>query len=246
MFTSKREFTLGPVQKVSAMPPSTDIVAACHGIEVPASPHLSPRMIESISTGRYESTEIAAGLSYFPEGARILELGAGAGVVGAVLARNAKPSAMMSVEANPGLIPHIRELHAHNGVDKLIDLRHAVVLAAPDAPESVEFFVRGNFLGSSLTPLRQERARAVSVPVLRYDDLKREFPHDAIMMDIEGGELDFLRHADLDGVNVLVGEFHRMIYGREGLRECRALLAAKGFKPDENHPNTGVWVMRRA
>lgn len=225
--------------------PAPEIVARCHGIEVPASPHLGPGMIRSMEAGKYEAGEIAAGLACIPKGARILELGAGAGVVGAVLARHLEPAAMLSVEANPRLIPNIRELHAHNGLEGRIALRHGVVISAPDAPETVEFFLRGNFLGSSLTPLNEERSQRVEVPVLRYADLAAEFPHDAIMMDIEGGELEFLRHADLSGVRVVVGEFHRMIYGREGMRECRTLLARAGFAMDETHSRPGIWVWRR-
>ncbi len=203
-------------------------------------------MIESITAGRYEGGEIAAGLACIPKGSRILELGAGAGVVGAVLAKNLAPAAMLSVEANPGLIPNIRGLHTHNGLADLINLRNTVVLSAPDAPAEVTFHVRGNFLGSSLTPLREDRTRPVSVPVLRYGDLRRDFPHDAIMMDIEGGELDFLRHADLTGVKVLVAEYHKGIYGREGLRECRQILARKGFRLVEEHSTPAVWAMVRA
>ena len=203
-------------------------------------------MIESITAGRYEGGEIAAGLACIPKGSRILELGAGAGVVGAVLAKNLAPAAMLSVEANPGLIPNIRDLHTHNGLADLIDLRNTVVLSAPDAPAEVTFHVRGNFLGSSLTPLREDRTRPVSVPVLRYGDLRRDFPHDAIMMDIEGGELDFLRHADLTGVKVLVAEYHKGIYGREGLRECRKLLQRQGFRLVEEHSTPAVWAMVRA
>ena len=86
----------------------------------------------------------------------------------------------------------------------------------------------------------------MTVPVIRYEDLKRDFPHDAIMMDIEGGELEFLRHADLSDVKVLVGEFHREIYGSDGMKECRTLLAAKGFRIDEAHSRPGVHVWHRA
>ena len=121
-----------------------------------------------------------------------------------VLARHLAPAAILSVEANGGLLDNIRALHAHNGVSDLITLRHGVVLSEPDAPAEVEFFVMGNFLGSGLTARNPDRAQSVTVPVIRYEALKREFPHDAIMMDIEGGELEFLRHADLSGVKVLV------------------------------------------
>lgn len=228
------------------MTASTTIVAACHGVEVPSSPHLGPRMIESINAGRYEGGEIAAGLACIPKGSRILELGAGAGVVGAILAKNLAPAAMLSVEANPNLIPNIRELHAHNALSEVIEVRNTVVLSAPDAPAEVTFHVRGNFLGSSLTPTREDKTRPVSVPVTRYADLCHEFPHDAIMMDIEGGELDFLRHADLSAVKVIVAEYHRGIYGGEGFRECRKLLQRHGFRLAEEHSTPAVWAMVRA
>jgi FkbM family methyltransferase len=237
----------GGMTRAAAVPaPEVTVVAQCHGIDVPASPHLGPTMIEAIKAGRYEGSEITCGLACIPKGARILELGAGAGIVGAVLARHLAPAAMMSVEANAALLGNIRALHAHNGVADQITLRHGVVLADPDAPDEVEFFIMGNFLGSGLTARNPDRARPVTVPVIRYDDLKRDFPHDAIMMDIEGGELEFLRHADLSHVKVLVGEFHREIYGSEGMKECRALLVAKGFHIDEVHSRPGVHVWHRA
>ena len=221
------------------------IVATFHGIEVPAAPHLGRGMIVSLNEGKYERREVEAGLKAIPPGARILELGAGSGVVGAVLARHLKPAAMLSIEANPNLLPHIRDLHAHNGLAEAITVRHAVVLSAPDAPDTVEFFVHGNFLGSGLVARNAGKAQAVQVPVLRYADLKAEFPHDIIMMDIEGGELDFLRHADLTGVDTFIAEMHRDIYGREGMRECRSLIEAQGFALDPLS-RAGVHVYRRA
>lgn len=224
----------------------SEIVARCHGVEVPASPYLGPGMVRSIDSGRYEAGEIAAGLACIPKASRILELGAGAGIVGAVLARNCEPVGMVSIEANPRLIPHIRDLHAHNGLDRLIDLRHCVVLSDPDAPQTVDFHVLGNFLGSSLAKRKEGRGVTVNVPVLRYADLTASFPHDAIMMDIEGGELDFLRHADLGPVKVFVAEFHEDVYGKDGMEECGRLLSQQGLVRDEQNSRGAVqaWVRK--
>ena len=222
------------------------IVARMHGIEVPDAPHFGPNMIRSMNEGRYERRETAAGLAVIRPGARILEMGAGAGIVGAVLARNCAPERMVSVEANPALIDHIAALYAHNGLDHLAEVRHGVVLSDPDAPQEVTFFVRPNFLGSALDVVKKpEKASAITVPVIRYADLKREFPHDTIMMDIEGAELDFLRHADLSGVDTFIAETHRDHYGREGMRELRALLTAQGLKADDDAAKVGVVVYRR-
>lgn len=223
----------------------TEIVATYHGVAVPRTEILGPGMIASLNAGRYERSEVICGLAAIPPGSRILELGAGAGVVGAVLARNCAPKAILSVEANPNLLPHIERLHRHNGLDGVISVRHGVVLSDPEAPPSVEFFVSGNFLGSGLQPRAGKRARQVEVPVLRYDELRRTFPHDAIMMDIEGAELEFLRHADLRGVAVVVAEFHREIYGRDGMQDCRRFLGKAGLEKDDALSRGGVHVYRR-
>lgn len=221
------------------------LVAKCHGIEVPDAPHLRKGMIAAMQAGGYERHELAIGMLAIRPGARVLELGAGSGVVGAVLARHCRPAAMLSVEANPDLIPHIHALYAHNGLAGQITLRHAVVLTDPAAPDHVRFFVNGNFLGSGMTPQKADRARPVEVAVLRYDALKASFPHDTIMMDIEGGELDFLRHADLAGVDTFIAETHRNVYGREGMAEIRRLLQAAGLVMDEALSTGGVHLYRR-
>jgi len=221
------------------------IVATYHGIKVPAAPHLGPGMIAAMTAGTYERHEVELALAHVPRGSRVLELGAGSGVAGAVMARKCQPRAVLSVEANPRLLPHIAALYAENGLQYLMDLRHGVVLSAPDAPLTVPFFVRGNFLGSSLAEPDHGLVQPMQVPVIRYDRLKASFPHDVLLMDIEGGELDLLRHADLSGITLLIAEFHRSIFGREGLRECRALLTAQGFVQDAAASAGGVHVWRR-
>lgn len=222
-----------------------EIIATYQGVEIPAAPIFGRKMIAALQEGSYERREVACGLAAIPQGARILELGAGAGVVGAILARNCKPAAILSVEANPQLLPHIARLHQLNGLSGIITLRHGVVISNPAAPMTMTFHVAGNFLGSSLQAREEKKTQAVTVPVLSYDRLRQEFPHDAIMMDIEGGELDFFRHADLSGVNVIVLEMHRDIYGREGMRECRALIEAGGLEMDGHLSKAGVHVYRR-
>ena len=223
---------------------SLPIVAVCHGIDVPAAPHLGQGMIASMATGRYERHEIACGLASIQPGARVLELGAGSGLVGAVLARNCRPEAILAIEANPDLIPHINALYRHNRLDNLISVRNAVVLTAANPPHSITFHVAGNFLGSGLAA-ESQRSRPVDAPVLRYDALKAAFPHDTIMMDIEGGELDFLRHADLTGVRTVVLEVHRAIYGHDGVRECRLLLERARLSQDLSLSRAGVHVYQR-
>ncbi|WP_299826277.1 FkbM family methyltransferase [uncultured Roseobacter sp.] len=223
------------------------IVAQCHGIEVPDAPHFGPGMIKSMQDGRYERNEVRAGLAAIEPGARILELGAGSGIVGAVIAQNCKPDKMLSVEANPELIEHITRLYAHNQLSDVIEVRHGVVLTEPDPPSVIDFFLRGNFLGSALNVIKKpEKARKVQVPVMAYETLKAEFPHDVIVMDIEGAERAFFEHADLDGVHMVILEVHRQIYGREGMQDLRRSFDRNGLVLDEEHSLPGVRVYARS
>ena len=225
---------------------SEAIIATYHGIEVPDAPHLGPGMIKSMNEGRYERREIQAGLAVIRPGARILEMGAGSGVVGAAIAKNCKAERVLAIEANPELLPYITGLYQHNDLADVISVSHGVVLSEPNPPETIDFFLRGNFLGSGLTIVKNpHKARKVTVPTIAYDALRAEFPHDVIVMDIEGAELEFLRHANLDGVDTIVAEMHRDIYGREGMQGCRASLAKAGFEMDVNNSKAGVHVYRR-
>ena len=216
--------------------------AICHGVEVPPSPFLNETRIARINAGRYEGQEIAGALSVIRPGDRVLEMGSGLGIVGAIAARNAAPQAVLSFEANPALIPHIRDLYARNGLQDRIAVHNKVVISAPDRPATLPFHVRNSFLGSSLIDSDARATTRVDVPTIAYDDIRRDFAPDVLLMDIEGGELEFLRHASLDGLRALVMEFHPEAYGREGMRECKRILEAAGFRKVPERCTRHVWT----
>ena len=225
---------------------SSEIVATSRGIEVPGAPHLGPNMIRSIENGTYEGREIEAAMAVVEPGARILELGAGSGFVGAAIARNCAPEKILSFEANPNLIPHIQALYQHNGLSDVIEVRNQIVWAEDPVPKTVTFHLRGNFLGSGLTVVKnRHKATPVEVAVIAYDTVRAAFPHDVIVMDIEGAEREFLENANLDGVHTIIFETHRDIYGRDGMKACRRALDHAGFTVDSENCQGGVHVWRR-
>jgi FkbM family methyltransferase len=234
-----------------AIPPNgethPEIVASCHGIEVPFAPHLGPNMIRALQKGSYERREIEAAMAVIEPGARILELGAGSGFVGAAIARNCAPEAILAFEANPNLMPHIKRLYEVNGLQDVINVRHQIVWSETPTPDTITFHVRGNFLGSGITVVKNpEKATPVEVPVVAYSELRETFPHDVIVMDIEGAEREFLESADLTGVKTVIFETHRDIYGRDGMKACRRALDRAGFLVDSENCQGGVHVWRRA
>jgi hypothetical protein len=56
--------------------------------------------------------------------------------------------------------------------------------------------------------------------------------------------LSFLPAADLSSFRVVIVELHRNIFGREGMKTCRAALSAAGLKQDPDYCNRWVdtWV----
>ncbi len=218
-------------------------VAQCFGVKVPPIPMLNDERLGRINAERYEHQEITGALQVIRPGDNVLELGAGIGLVGAVTAKNAKPAKVLSFEANPDLIPHINALYKLNRLGSKIEVRNQVLLSTPDAPREVTFHLRNSFLGSSLIDTTRRPTRQISVPTASYAQIHQEFSPDVLVMDIEGGELEFLRHATLDGVRAIVVEFHPEAYGREGMRECKTILERAGFAKVPGLCSRTVWTV---
>ncbi|MCV2893906.1 FkbM family methyltransferase [Lentibacter sp. XHP0401] len=215
------------------------------GVKVPPSPYLTEKRIERINAARYEGQEIAGALHVVGPEDRVVEMGAGLGIVGAVTQCNARPAAMVSFEANPNMIPHIEALYALNRIKSKITLHNKVLLTEPEPPESVDFFLRNSFLGSSLTDSEARETTAVSIPTAHFEELRTSFKPTVLLMDIEGGELDFLRHANLEGIRAIVLEFHPEAYGKDGMRECKDILRKAGFSKVNEVSTRLVWTCLR-
>lgn len=222
------------------------IAATCKGVRVPHSSFLTETRIRRIEEARYEGDEIAGALAVVQPGDRVLEMGAGLGIVGAVTALNARPAAVLSFEANSDLIPHARALYAENGLEDVVELRNEVVISAPDRPETVTFHILNSFLGSSLIDKTNRQTRPVEVPTTSFDDLRDSFRPDVLIMDIEGGELEFLEHADLDGIRAVVIEFHPGVYGVQGVKTCKNALRRVGFVKNQDLSTRFVWTCTRS
>ena len=215
------------------------------GIKVPHSPFLNDKRTERIKAGRYEGQEIQGALHVVTPEDRVIEMGAGLGIVGAVVTRNARPAALMAFEANPRLIPHIEALYTLNRIKSKITLRNEVLLTAPDAPASVTFYLRPSFLGSSLIYNDQRQNDPVEVPTASFEAIRQSFRPTVLIMDIEGGEADFLAHADLTGIRAIVIEFHPNVYGRPVMQQLKKKLRDAGFARIDSHSTRTVWACTR-
>lgn len=220
--------------------------ATCHGVGVPPSRYLHDGRIARLNAGEYEGDEIRGALHVVGEDDTVLEIGAGIGVVGGVIAARCKPRRILSFEANPELIPEIRALYAANDLGNRISVENAVLFSAPERPETLPFYLHKSYLGSSLSHPGRKLRKEVTVPTRDFNSVCAGLDPNVLIMDIEGGELDLLRHADLSRFRAVVLEFHPGVYGVEGMRNCKALLRKAGLKQVEEVSTRTVWTCVRA
>ena len=228
------------------MPDQSLPAANCLGVDVPMSPFLNPKRIKRINEAGYEGQEIKAALHLVKEGDIVLELGAGIGVVSGVIAHNCKPKKIVSYEANPNLIPHIKELHKINKLTRVNSVRNKVLISDPNAPATMPFFVHKSYLGSTLVGEAINSANTVDIKVDKFNTVVKELKPNVLVMDIEGGELDLLRHADLSGFRSIIIEYHPKIYGVAAMRECKNYLRQAGIFPVQDFSTRRVWAATRA
>lgn len=221
-----------------------DDVIDTQGIKIPFIPSvITPRIERSLRNNRYERGERDQLVSMMDAEDRVLELGAGVGLISTAAARICGPAKVTSVEANPDLVPVIKEVHRLNGI-KGVDLRNGAVTATTGDP--VQFFLRSDFWASSMEPDSRPYARVVTVPSIGLDALLAEVRPTIIVCDIEGGELGLFDAADLSGVRNVIIELHPKVYGEAGVARITGFLAAKGLVPAaDNRPESTVQIFER-
>jgi FkbM family methyltransferase len=224
------------------------IAAHFSGVDVPDSPFLNAKRIERINAGKYEGQEIHGALHLVRPGDHVLELGAGLGIVGSVVAKTCKPAKMVAYEANPALIDTINETYKINRLKSRIQVKNEVLLSQPDRPATLPFAVHNSYLGSSLLGDNDRAKQVVDVPTASFNDVVKGLKPHVILMDIEGGELEVLKYADFGAMPQLRGiviEFHPDQYQVVGMRQCKNILRDAGFERIDDLSTRTVWVAQR-
>lgn len=189
----------------------------------------------------YEKQERRYLKQYLPKNATVLELGACLGVVSCITNRLLEhPERHVVVEANPNVVPIIEENKRRNQCS--FQIEHCMV----SSRAVNEFFIGKTILMSSN---RRQSATKISVAGKTIADLEREhgMRFDALVMDIEGGELDFLRENrdKLKELNVVFMEVHPHpeILSQEDVAECLSILTESGLEKVVDESN--FWVLTR-
>ncbi len=218
------------------VPPQTGNIVEIDGIKMLIDPLMSDFNVRKLASGRHTVHERALLARFLRDDDRVLELGGGIGMVAIACAKRLGPGRVTTYEGNPRMEPLIRKNYALNDVAP--DLRMAVV--GPQAGE-VTFYLAERFSHSAMTD-NSNALEAVAVPMQDYEPVHANVRPTVLVVDIQGGEQAFFGHAPLDGVRMILVEFHPPITGILPILGIRRRLRREGFAEVKRSGTSHVYL----
>lgn len=195
---------------------------------VQLSPQLGGRVVAYILSGDYEAPERRILEHALDDQDIVLELGSGIGYLSAFCAKRIGGERVFTFEANPALEPIIRRNYQLNAVRPSLE----ICMLGESAGET-EFFVTRNFWSSS-TIRAKGPTKTVRVRIQPFNDAFARIRPTVLVIDIEGGEQELVRHMRLDGVRTICIELHPRVIGEAGTSEVIGRFLDAGFEEVES------------
>jgi FkbM family methyltransferase len=211
------------------------------GVLIPYDPAIiTPAIKHAIESGYFEAEEAAQLPHIVMPDDIVLDIGAGIGFISTLIARRAER--VISVEANPDLLPFMAALHQMNGVKNATRLN--VVLGDAEAGTAT-FYQRADFWMGSLAKGPNPFKSKVKVPCMGLNALLENEKISLIVCDIEGAESFLFAQAELCCVDRVYLELHDHITGLKGVASVFAAMAKRGFAYDPRFSSGAIVLFRR-
>ncbi len=215
------------------------------GIKLSVPRHLLNDRIEGkLASGSYEAHEARAVAMRVKPGQNILELGAGLGFVSVVAARAAGARHVISVEANPDLLPVIKENLKQNGFDQ-VRLRHGAVVGADIDDPDLAFDPKKTFWAGRIADHTSDLDTVVQVPALPLAALLNEVQPKVVIMDIEGAERFLFETPWPDYVLSVIMELHPKQYPDSTIKTIVDCMSVSGLTYDPGPSRGRILCFRR-
>jgi FkbM family methyltransferase len=197
------------------------------GLNVCTVASLVTRQIQrALYTDTYEKPERVLVSKAIAAGDRILEIGAGIGVVSLICARICGQESILSYEANPIAASVLKYNFSLNNMVPNLRIRAVGKNAGP-----VDFHFHDNIFSSSLvrrgeTEKSQVEADAISAVLM-------EFQPNVLVIDAEGAEIELLPEVVGTSVHKIIAELHPHIVGELPIQGMIDGLQNAGFSKRE-------------
>jgi FkbM family methyltransferase len=200
---------------------------------------VNANVLRFLIEGGYESKELNLLAKCINEGERILELGAGLGFLACYVTKSFPDTPYIAVEANPSLVPLIRDNFKLNNCHA--NLIHGV---AGNSTGSSPFNLAKDFWASSVCDLSMEY-ETVTVPSIDTNALIDKLDPTMMVIDIEGGDLELLPLLNLSNIQKVIVELHPGVYGHDGGTKVVKYLLDIGFSIDVQLSGSQVFLFFR-
>ena len=228
---------------INASASDSEILETCD-VRIPYDPRIiTPDIEQAILSNAFEAEEAAQIPHIVQAGDTILDIGAGIGFISTLLARQNGVKKVISVEANPDLMPFMEKLHLLNGAEN-IERVNAVL--TNESTKSMTFYQRRDFWMGSLMAGPNPYEHKIDVATRNFNILLSEKAVDLIVCDIEGAEAMIFADADLSMVDRIYLELHDHITGLCGVKSVFDQLSAQGFAFDPRFSSGAIVLFRQA
>ncbi len=199
--------------------PGLDII-----LELPA--NTDPHMVYLLSIDDYEMADLMLMQKYMKASDKALILGGGIGVTAALAAKITDKNAVVVVEANAALHPIIKRQIELNGGTPVLIGKVVVGLASAYSGGTIGFSVADTFWHSRIG----NDEAAIQVAVTDLAELCGAHSPSLALIDIEGAELEVLRHEVPACLKKLIVEIHTPDFGGEVTAGLVSSLYDQGFR----------------
>lgn len=209
------------------------------GIDLQLGEHVSQPVQKAIYRGDYEEGEYQLVQSKLEASDIVMELGTGLGFISSYCAKRIGGDRVFTYEGNPSLEPYIRDLYRLNDVYPNLEI---CLLGRKEGEQS--FYISQDFWISS-TIKHDNQAKEIKVSVKEFNREIRRINPTFLIVDIEGGEYEWIQYADLFNVRKIAIEIHSLYLGFDKANFVKSELIKNGFQINESLSRNQEYFLER-
>lgn len=200
------------------------------GIKIPITQDIlkAPNLLKALYAANYEKFELEIIKEQLVSDDIIMELGTCLGLISSYCAKKIGSERVFTYEANPKLEGFLKEMYKFNNVQPQFK-----ICLLGEKEGKTTFYASKELWSSSLIN-RNDQMTPMEVNVYSFNEEVKKIQPTFLIMDIEGGEYDLLKYADLSNIKKIMIELHKYIIGKEKTQFILDKFKQAGFVVNNN------------